>query len=121
MKGLLDRKTILHRGPGCNLLESLSGERSPETESIHHQRREDTINSLHTGSMSSVLQHLCLQPCRTGCNRGAVNNARVKRAAHRDIKYVGQTIFGMGLLLLWILTLVFAASIDEDGTDPYSL
>ena len=27
-----------------------------------------------------------------------------------------QTIFGMGFLLLWILTLVFAASIDEDGT-----
>ena len=27
-----------------------------------------------------------------------------------------QTIFGMGLFLLWILTLAFAASIDEDGT-----
>ena len=27
-----------------------------------------------------------------------------------------RTIFGMGLLLLWILTLTFAASINEDGT-----
>ena len=27
-----------------------------------------------------------------------------------------QTIFGMSILLLWILTLAFAASIDEDGT-----